>query len=87
MESKYFVELNSYVSEKISGGQNNLGQDNWGRTTSGAIDDGFPQGEHSADPSGDGLSREDRMGLGNLNEVLGGKSGLGSLNDFVSSML
>lgn len=43
---------------------------NWGELTSGAIADGFPQGPHSADPSGDGHGPgtvdEPRAGLGNV---------------------
>jgi hypothetical protein len=43
---------------------------NWGKLTSGAIADGFPQGPHSADLSGDGHGPgtvdEPRAGLGNV---------------------
>jgi hypothetical protein len=45
---------------------------NWGRLTAGAIADGFPQGPHSSDPSGDGHGPgtldEPRAGLANVVE-------------------
>lgn len=37
---------------------------NWGKLTM----DAAPLGEHSSDPSGDGLGREDRVGLANIIE-------------------
>ncbi|WP_298563100.1 hypothetical protein [uncultured Aliiroseovarius sp.] len=37
-----------------------------GDLTSQAIDDGFDQGAHASDPSGDGLGQEDRSGLANV---------------------
>jgi hypothetical protein len=43
---------------------------NWGELTSAEIADGFPQGPHSSDPSGDGhgpgSSDEPRVGLANI---------------------
>lgn len=43
---------------------------NWGALTAGAIADGFPQGAHSSDPSGDGhgpgTTDEPRVGLANV---------------------
>lgn len=43
---------------------------NWGQLTAGAIADGFPQGPHSSDPSGDGhgpgTNDEPRAGLANV---------------------
>jgi len=44
---------------------------NWGGLTAVAIvEDGFDQGGHSSDPSGDGMGRDDgdqpRLGLGNV---------------------
>lgn len=43
---------------------------NWGQLTAEAIADGFPQGEHSSDPSGDGhgpgTNDEPRVGLANV---------------------
>jgi hypothetical protein len=45
---------------------------NWGGLTSAAIAGGFPQGEHSSDPSGDGhgpgTADEPRVGLANVVE-------------------
>ncbi len=40
----------------------------WGELTSASIADGFDQGGHSADPSGDGNGPEDRVGLANVVE-------------------
>jgi len=42
----------------------------WGELTKFAIHEieGWNQGEHSADPSGDGLGKEDRVGLANVVE-------------------
>ncbi len=43
---------------------------NWGELTAAAIADGFPQGAHSSDPSGDGhgpgTADEPRAGLANV---------------------
>jgi hypothetical protein len=39
---------------------------NWGQLTSDSIADGFDQGGHSSDPSGDGLGPEPRVGLANV---------------------
>ena len=43
---------------------------NWGQLTAGAVADGFPQGAHSSDPSGDGHGPgtldEPRAGLANV---------------------
>ena len=43
---------------------------NWGELTSDAIANGFPQGAHSSDPSGDGhgpgTADEPRAGLANV---------------------
>lgn len=43
---------------------------NWGKLTSGAIADGFDQGTHASDPSGDGhgpsTADEPRAGLANV---------------------
>lgn len=43
---------------------------NWGELTAGAIADGFDQGGHSSDPSGDGhgpgTTDEPRVGLANV---------------------
>lgn len=45
---------------------------NWGELTAGAIADGFDQGPHSSDPSGDGhgpgSADEPRVGLANVVE-------------------
>ena len=45
---------------------------NWGLLTMAAIMDGFPQGDHASDPSGDGKGKDDsdqpRAGLGNVVE-------------------
>ena len=41
---------------------------NWGELTSQSIADGFDQGAHSSDPSGDGKGKEDRVGLANVVE-------------------
>jgi hypothetical protein len=45
---------------------------NWGQLTSGAIADGFEQGPHASDPTGDGHGPgtvdEPRSGLGNVVE-------------------
>ena len=45
---------------------------NWGELTMAAIMEGFPQGEHASDPSGDGKGKDDadqpRAGLGNVVE-------------------
>jgi hypothetical protein len=45
---------------------------NWGTLTSTAIADGFPQGQHASDPSGDGhgpgTADEPRVGLANVVE-------------------
>lgn len=42
--------------------------DNWGELTSYMIAEGFDQGGHSSDPSGDGKGHEDRVGLANVVE-------------------
>ena len=46
---------------------------NWGKLTMEAINNGFDQGAHSSDPSGDGHGRdtldEPRAGLGNVVET------------------
>ena len=39
-----------------------------GRLTMEAIQEGFDQGRHAADPGDDGLGREDRVGLANVVE-------------------
>ena len=41
---------------------------NWGELTSQSIADGFDQGGHSSDPSGDGKGPEERVGLANVVE-------------------
>jgi hypothetical protein len=41
-------------------------ENNLGDLTKEAIENGFDQGGHSADPSSDGLGREDRSGLANI---------------------
>lgn len=45
---------------------------NWGKLTMESIQGGFPQGEHSSDPSGDGFGPgtldEPRVGLANVIE-------------------
>lgn len=45
---------------------------NWGQLTADAVADGFPQGPHSSDPSGDGhgpdTADEPRAGLANVVE-------------------
>ncbi|MDW4498588.1 hypothetical protein R5H30_11390 [Sulfitobacter sp. D35] len=43
-------------------------EENWGKLTKFAIQEveGWNQGRHSADPSGDGLGREERVGLPNI---------------------
>jgi len=53
---------------------------NWGKLTAGAIAEGFPQGAHSSDPSGDGHGPgtidEPRAGLANVSYALfGGERG------------
>ena len=46
---------------------------NWGHLTADAVADGFPQGAHSSDPSGDGhgpgTADEPRVGLANVVET------------------
>ncbi len=44
---------------------------NWGRLTMEAIQNGFPQGQHSADPAGDGRGEgvdQPRKGIANVVE-------------------
>ncbi len=58
---------------------------NWGELTSTAItEEGFDQGTHAADPSGDGLGPEDRVGLPNLG---GGKGDLVATCQLVDGIL
>ena len=60
---------------------------NWGELTSEAIADGFPQGAHSSDPSGDGhgpgTADEPRAGLGNVVE----QGNMGATVDLIKSLL
>jgi hypothetical protein len=79
---EFFTDLSARASEQISGGA-----DNWGQTTSGAIANGFNQGEHVSSFAG-----EPRQGLGNLNKDLaaagfGDKKGLDALNNFISGQI
>ena len=49
---------------------NNAVECNWGQLTKEAIADGFPQGPHASDPSGNGKGKDDidqpRDGLANV---------------------
>jgi hypothetical protein len=59
---------------------------NWGTLTMEAIKDGFPQGEHSADPNGDGKgqgSDQPRTGLANVLE----RGNLQLTCEFIQSLL
>jgi len=60
---------------------------NWGQLTSGAVADGFPQGPHSSDPSGDGhgpgTADEPRVGLANVVE----RGNLNATCELISSLL
>ena len=60
---------------------------NWGQLTSEAIGNGFPQGNHSSDPSGDGhgpdTADEPRAGLGNVVE----QGNLEATCEFIDSLL
>ena len=59
----------------------------WGKLTMESIADGFPQGPHSADPSGDGKGPGDadqpRQGLGNVVE----RGNLQATCEFIKSLL
>jgi len=79
---EFITDLSERARSKISGGA-----DNWGKLTSGAIANGFNQGEHASSFAG-----EPRQGLGNLNKDLadagfGKKQGLDALTNFISSQL
>ena len=60
---------------------------NWGTLTMEAIADGFPQGPHSADPSGDGKEQgnadQPRVGLGNVVE----RGNLQATCEFIASQI
>ena len=56
---------------------------NWGELTSEAIADGFDQGQHASDPSGDGLGPEDRVGLANVIE----QGNLHATCEFIADLL
>jgi hypothetical protein len=60
---------------------------NWGELTMAAIMDGFPQGPHASDPSGDGKGKGDsdqpRAGLGNVVE----KGNLQATCEFIRAAL
>ncbi len=60
---------------------------NWGTLTMTEIQGGFPQGEHSADPSGDGhgpgTADEPRAGLANVLEP----GNLEATCEFIESLL
>ena len=63
---------------------------NWGTLTMTAIADGFPQGPHSADPSGDGKpgqgnddADQPRKGLGNVVE----RGNLQATCEFIASQI
>ena len=60
---------------------------NWGQLTAEAIADGFPQGAHSSDPSGDGhgpgTADEARAGLGNVVE----QGNLNATCELIASLL
>lgn len=60
---------------------------NWGLVTKMAIEDGFPQGQHASDPSGDGKGKGDadqpRAGLANVLE----RGNLQALCEFISGEL
>lgn len=79
------------ASVAVAGGQGDpKGQGantNWGKLTSGAIADGFPQGQHSSDPSGDahgpGTADEPRAGLANVVE----QGNLGATVELIESLL
>ena len=66
---------------------------NWGELTAGAIADGFPQGPHSSDPSGDGhgpgTADEPRAGLANVSYALfdGERGDLETTCVFIDSLL
>ncbi|MDA5094589.1 hypothetical protein O2N63_10880 [Aliiroseovarius sp. KMU-50] len=58
----------------------------WGKLTKEAIEDGFEQGGHSSDPSGDGhgpgTADEPRAGLANVVE----RGNLGATVDLISGL-
>lgn len=60
---------------------------NWGQLTSQAVEAGFPQGEHSSDPSGDGHGPgtidEPRAGLANVV----GRGDLNATCELIDSLL
>ena len=60
---------------------------NWGLLTMESIADGFPQGPHVSDPSGDGKGKGDadspRKGLGNVIE----RGNLQATCEFIESLL
>jgi hypothetical protein len=77
----FFTDVSDRASEQVYGGA-----DNWGQLTSGAIANGFNQGEHASS------FPEPRQGLGNLNKDLasagyGQKQGLDALTNYISSQL
>jgi len=60
---------------------------NWGQLTATSIAEGFPQGPHSADPSGDGKGKGNadnpRKGLGNVVE----RGNLQATCEYIESLL
>ncbi len=60
---------------------------NWGQLTADSIADGFPQGPHSSDPSGDGhgpgTADEPRVGLANVVE----RGNLNATCELITSLL
>ncbi len=71
------------VAGVSSGAQAEKPSCNWGQLTAEAIANGFPQGDHSSDPSGDGKGPEDRVGLPNVVE----KGNLNATCELIASLL
>ncbi len=84
------VLVSLIVSPAVAGsGKTPPGQldNNWGEVTSGAVRDGFDQGAHASDPSGDGhgpgTADEPRSGLANVVE----RGNMGATTELIDSAL